>query len=131
MGMANKMRYLLDTHVILWWLTDPQKIKREAHDAIRNKSNHLFLSSASFWEMAIKKSLGKLTLPHNLLETTASEGFQLLPIMPEDGLGVADLPLLHADPFNRLLITQAKRHNLVIITHDLKIMDYPVITLEA
>lgn len=131
LAMRIKMRYLLDTHVILWWLTEPQKIKPKAQEIIRDKSNHVFLSSASFWEMAIKKSIGKLTLPHNLIEATASEGFQFLSIMPEDGLGVSDLPLLHLDPFDRLLIIQAKRYDLVLITHDSKIMDYPVITLEA
>jgi PIN domain nuclease of toxin-antitoxin system len=131
MGMSHNMRYLLDTHVILWWLTDPQKIKPKAHEIIRDKSNPIFISSASFWEMAIKKSIGKLTLPHNLLESTISEGFQFLPIGPEDGLGIADLPLLHSDPFDRMLIMQAKRHELVLITNDSKNFAYPVITLEA
>jgi len=125
------MRYLLDTHIILWWFTTPDKIDNKARKIIRDKSTQVFLSSASFWEMAIKKSLGRLTLPHNLLEAAAGEGFKILPILPEESLGVADLPLLHADPFDRLLVMQAKLHDLVIITNDEKMAEYPVITLGA
>src|SRR3990167_7785265 len=131
MEMKSDMRYLLDTHIILWWFTTPDKIDNKARKIIRDKSTQVFLSSASFWEMAIKKSLGRLTLPHNLLEAAAGEGFKILPILPEESLGVADLPLLHADPFDRLLVMQAKLHDLVIITNDEKMAEYPVITLGA
>lgn len=125
------MQYLLDTHAFLWWFTSPEKIESKARKIIRNKSNHIYLSTASFWEMAIKKSLGRLTLPHNLIEAVAAEGFKMLPILPEEALGVADLPLLHADPFDRLLIMQAKLHDLIIITSDTKMSEYPVVTLQA
>lgn len=125
------MEYLIDTHIILWWFTTPEMIQEKAQKIIRNKSNNIFISSASFWEMAIKKSIGRLTLPHNLLEAVSAERFKILPIMPEDALGVADLPLLHADPFDRLLIIQAKLHDLVIITRDEKITEYPVVTVKA
>ena len=81
--------------------------------------------------MAINKSIGKLTLPHNLLEIVASEGFKLLPVMPDECLGVVDLPLLHADPFDRLLVMQAKLHDLVLITKDKAIMDYPVVCVKG
>lgn len=81
--------------------------------------------------MAIKKSIGRLVLPHNLLEITAIEGFKILPIMPEECIGIADLPMLHADPFDRILVLQAKLYDLVIITRDNKISEYPVITLKA
>ena len=131
MGMKSKMQYLLDTHILLWWFTTPKKISTKAQKIIRDKSNNIFLSSASLWEMAIKKSLGRLTLPHNLIEAVATESFRILPIMPEESLGVADLPLLHSDPFDRLLIIQAKLHDLIIITKDLKIAEYPVVTIEA
>ena len=131
MGMKNNMQYLLDTHVLLWWLTEPEKIKNKAQEIIKNRSNHIFVSSVSLWEMAIKKSIGKLTLPHNLLEAIATENFKLLPIMPNESLGVADLPFLHSDPFDRLLIIQAKLNDLVIITNDSKIVEYPVVTIDA
>jgi PIN domain nuclease of toxin-antitoxin system len=125
------MRYLLDTHVVLWWLTEPDKIHTKAKKIIQDRSNEILISSASFWEIAIKKSIGRLTMPHNLLETTAIEGFKVLPIMPEECIGVADLPLLHADPFDRLLVMQAKLYDLVIITRDDKIAEYPTITVRA
>ena len=125
------MQYLLDTHVVLWWLTEPEQIHAKAQKIIRNRSNEIFVSSASFWEIAIKKSIGRMTMPHNLLETIAIEGFKILPIMPEECIGVADLPLLHADPFDRLLVIQAKLHDLVIITRDTKIAEYPIITIRA
>jgi len=125
------MRYLLDTHIILWWFTTPEKLNIKVQNIIKDTSNIIFLSSASFWEMAIKKSLGRLTLPYNLIEAVAAENFKILPIMPEDGLGVADLPLLHSDPFDRLLIIQAKLNDLVFITNDSKISDYPVVTIMA
>src|SRR5207244_2318854 len=127
----NSMQYLLDTCVILWWFTTPEKIRPKAQKIIRDKSNSIFLSSASFWEMAIKKSLGRLTLPHNLIEAVTLESFKILPIMPEESLGVADLPLLHSDPFDRLLVMQAKLNDLIIITRDSKMVDYPVITVTA
>lgn len=101
------MSYLLDTNIILWWLSEPQKINEKARSVIRNRSNNIYLSSASFWEMAVKKSIGKLTLPHNLLETLTVEGFKWLPILPQEALGVADLPMIHQDPFDRLIIVQA------------------------
>lgn len=125
------MRYLLDTHIVLWWLTEPTKIGVKARHIIQDKSNVLFISSASFWEMAIKKSIGRLSLPHNLLEAVAIENFKVLPITPEECLGVADLPLLHTDPFDRLLIMQAKFNDLVIITRDAVISEYPVVTIKG
>jgi PIN domain nuclease of toxin-antitoxin system len=125
------MKYLLDTHVLLWWLTEPEKIHTKAKKIIRDKANEIYVSSASCWEMAIKKSIGRLTLPHNILETIAHEGFHILSIHPEECLGIADLPMVHTDPFDRLLVMQAKLYDLVIITRDGKISEYPVITVDA
>ena len=125
------MRYLLDTPIILWWLTEPTKIGVKARHIIQDKSNALFISSASFWEMAIKKSIGRLSLPYNLLEAVTIQNFKILSISPEESLGVADLPLLHTDPFDRLLIMQAKLNDLVIITRDSAIGEYPVVTVKG
>jgi len=125
------MNYLLDTHVLLWWLISPEKIRKKAHEIIKDKSNTIYVSTASLWEMAIKKGLGRLTLPHNLIETIASEEFKLLAVLADEALGVADLPAIHTDPFDRLLIMQAKLRDLVIITHDSKILEYPIVTLKA
>ncbi len=125
------MKYLLDTHIILWWLTEPEKISSKARKIIGDKDNEIYVSSVSFWEMAIKKSLGKLPLINNILELLVAEGFKTLSLMPEESLSVADLPLIHNDPFDRMLVIQAKLNDLVIITADKKIMDYPVTTLKG
>lgn len=125
------MQYLLDTHVILWWFTTPEQINKTALKIIKDKTNTIFLSSVSFWEMAIKQSIGRLTMPHNLLETASKEGFKMLPIFPEECLGITDLPSIHSDPFDRLLVVQSKLHDLVLITRDKKILDYPVVTIKA
>jgi len=125
------MNYLLDTHIILWWLTDPNQIAPKARKIISDRKQKIYLSSASFWEMAIKKSIGKLTLPNNILEILIQTGFELLPITTQEALSVADLPLLHMDPFDRMLIMQAKLNDLVFITRDEKLTDYPIITLKG
>jgi PIN domain nuclease of toxin-antitoxin system len=125
------VNYLLDTHIILWWLTNPKQITSKASKIISDKENSIFVSSASFWEMAIKKSLGRLTLPRNIVEILQTEGFQIMPIGHEEALGISDLPQLHQDPFDRMLVMQAKLHNCVLITRDKNIMDYPVITIKG
>lgn len=81
--------------------------------------------------MAIKQSVGRLTIPKNVIEVLIKEGFEMLPLMPEESLSVSDLPFIHNDPFDRMLIIQAKLNNLVLITDDAKIMQYPVITLKS
>lgn len=125
------MKYLLDTHVILWWLDTPEKISDKAKEMIQDRTNSVFLSSVSFWEMSIKQSLGRLTIPKNIIEVLTSEGFQILPLTAEEGLSVSDLPFIHHDPFDRMLIMQAKLNNLIFISSDKKIKEYPVIVLET
>ncbi|MFI4937980.1 MAG: type II toxin-antitoxin system VapC family toxin [Candidatus Berkiellales bacterium] len=125
------MNYLLDTHIILWWLTEPEKIATTARKIISDKKEQIYLSGASFWEMAIKQSIGRLKLPVNIIEVLVSEGFETLPIMPQECLSVADLPPIHHDPFDRMLVVQAKLNDLVLITKDEKIISYPVLTLRG
>jgi PIN domain nuclease of toxin-antitoxin system len=125
------VNYLLDTHVILWWFTDPKQIAHKANKIIADKENAILISCVSLWEMSIKKGLGRLSLPRNMLEVMHSEGFKILPIGPEETLGICDLPLIHHDPFARMLVMQAKLHDLVLITRDKNIIGYPVITIKA
>jgi PIN domain nuclease of toxin-antitoxin system len=125
------MNYLLDTHVVLWWFTDPTQIASKAAKIIADKDNHVLISCVSLWEMSIKKSLGRLTLPRNLLEVIHIVGFKILAIGPEEALGICDLPHIHHDPFDRMLVMQAKLHDLILITRDANIMKYPVITVKA
>lgn len=122
----RKIMYLLDTHIILWWLMTPDNLSAAAHQIITDRHNTIFVSSISFWEMSIKSSLGKLTLPNNLLTILKTDGFKVLPLIPEESLTIMDLPPIHQDPFDRMLIAQAKYNNLVFLTRDKKIQEYPI-----
>lgn len=125
------MRYLLDTNVILWWLDDPHKIASKARGIIADKSNDIFISSVSIWEMAIKSELNKLSIPMNMLTILHTEKFQTLQLSSEESLSILDLPKIHSDPFDRLLIAQAKFNDLILITKDQTIIKYPIITLKC
>jgi len=117
---------LLDTHVLLWCLTDDKKLKPSIHKLIINPENQIFVSSVSAWEMVIKKSLGKLACPSNIEEAALSCNFEWLPITVSDALKVSDLPQAHHDPFDRLLIAQALNRGLTLLTADKKLEEYPV-----
>ncbi len=125
------MQYLLDTHVILWWLDDPQKIAAKARNIIADKNNRIFVSSVSIWEIAIKSELNKLNIPMNLLNILHTEKFQILQLSAEESLSILNLPKIHNDPFDRLLIAQAKFKDLILITKDQIIPKYPIITLKC
>lgn len=120
------MRFLLDTHIVLWWLTDDKKLSPNIRAVIRNPENFIFVSAATVWEMSIKNSLGKLSVPNNLLEKLRDNNFELLSITAEHGLKIIDLPLYHKDPFDRILITQAMIEGLTIITVDTKFPLYDI-----
>ncbi len=120
------MRFLLDTHILLWWLGDEQKLSPQIRAVISNPENVIFVSAATVWEMSIKKSLGKLSMPNNLLEKLKDNNFQVLDITAEHGLRVTDLPLHHKDPFDRMLIAQSMIEGLTIITLDTKFPLYDI-----
>lgn len=111
---------LFDTQAFLWWVTDDRRLSKRARTAIA--ATPCVLSVASCWEMAIKSSLGKLTLPRSVdgfvQEQLELNGFQLLPISLEAVAGVADLPFHHRDPFDRLLAAQARHGRLDVVSSD-------------
>ncbi len=123
--------YLLDTHVLLWWLADPGQLSTEARKAIADGSNSIYLSAAAAWEMAIKKALGRLEFPSNLEQVLQDDHIEVLPIGLSHALAVADLPVHHQDPFDRMLIAQAQIEGLVLITRDAQIAPYDVDVLLA
>ncbi|HSX20906.1 MAG TPA: type II toxin-antitoxin system VapC family toxin [Gammaproteobacteria bacterium] len=125
------MRYLLDTHILLWWLTTPEKLSIKAKNIIADIDNQIFVSSVSMWEMAIKSEIGKLNIPQNLLATLRNERLQILQLAAEEALAVADLPKIHNDPFDRMLVVQAKFNDLVFVTRDPQILEYPIICVKA
>jgi PIN domain nuclease of toxin-antitoxin system len=120
---------LLDTHVLLWWLADDPRLTPTMRKAIAAPSTPVVVSAASAWEAAIKAAAGKLTVPGGLREELERHGFDELPVTVEDGLAAGALPRYHSDPFDRMLIAQAARRRLVLVTADRRFADYDVLTL--
>lgn len=120
------MNLLLDTHVLLWWLTDDERLPERMRIAVAEEENEVFVSSASAWEMSIKAAVGKLTLPDGLREQLQQQGFRKLPVTVDDGSAAGALPPDHDDPFDRMLITQATRRGLQLLSVDRRFSDYDV-----
>ena len=114
------MRLLLDTHAFLWWVADDSRLPKRARAAIADPTNECLVSVASCWEMAIKVSIGKLTLPAPVEQffpdQLATNGFRLLPIELAHVARVATLPRYHGDPFDRLLVAQSLVENLPVVS---------------
>ena len=123
------MKILLDTHTFLWFLGGNTELSKQARTLIENPKHEKYISIASFWEIAIKNSLGKLTLdvPFSELKTEAiKNSFQLLPITFEGTLQLIILPFQHRDPFDRIIISQAMVNNLTIVSCDNNLSLYSV-----
>lgn len=114
--------YLLDTHILLWWLFNDPKLDKTCHNIIKDPRNSIFVSSASAWEIATKHRLGKLPEAAELLQkypqTLEQARFLELSITAAHALRAGTLPIAHRDPFDRMLIAQAELENLPILTHD-------------
>lgn len=127
------MKILLDTHVFLWWIEDNPQLSDVARAAIEDGAHELFFSAASGWEIAIKSQIGKLRLPDNLeqfiTEQLFRNNFAVLPIQLSHTLHVHALPLLHRDPFDRILIAQSTIEKMPILTIDSQISQYKVQTI--
>jgi PIN domain nuclease of toxin-antitoxin system len=128
------VRLLLDTHVLLWSLVDPDRLDPHVAGLLRDPENTVLVSAASAWEIAIKQSLGKLTLPGPADAWLPTEclraGFDWLAITPADALAVGRIPWHHRDPFDRLLVAQA-RGGIVLVTRDRSMAAYGVPVLWA
>lgn len=124
------MKYLLDTHTLLWYLQGDKNLSEKAQHTI--DTAECFYSTASMWEIAIKQSIGKLrykeTIP-SIMSLCKDEGFCPLYAKDIHFEGIKNLPFIHRDPFDRLLVSQAIAENLVIITRDAIIPQYNVKTL--
>lgn len=127
------MRILLDTHAFLWWLDNHLQLSDRAHQIIQDGANEIYFSAASGWEIAIKAQLGKLKLPANIeqfvTEQVALNHFTPLPAHLSHALAVYRLPLLHRDPFDRILVAQSQLEKLPILTLDPLIAQYAVETV--
>ena len=122
-------RLLLDTHVVLWALDDHPKLSLRARSAITNPANEVFVSAASIWEIAIKRSLGKLQAPDSITSWIEASGFLELPITSFHAEQAGDLPFHHRDPFDRMLVAQAQAEGLTLVTADQDIHLYGVRTM--
>ena len=123
------MRFLIDTHVLIWHLEDDAQLSLERSAVIENSDNESLVSIASLWEIAIKQSLGKLKLSHSIedfIRVFDSSTTSLLPIDPRHVISVAQLSFHHKDPFDRLIIAQALTENIPIITSDSDFAAYGV-----
>ena len=121
------LRYLVDTHVAVWFVTGDKQLSPTVLDMMLREQAEPFVSIASLWELAIKRGLGKLTANLMMLrETLAEQKFGFLPITLDHAMEAGDLDHHHRDPFDRMLITQAKIEGMTIITHDRAFEPYGV-----
>ena len=125
------MNLLLDTHVLLWWLDDNPDLSRRARTVIADGNNLVFVSAAVIWEIQIKHALGKLKIPKNFRNVLDKQGFELLDITVEHAYAVGKLPLYHRDPFDRILVAQAKLENMILVSRDKRIKKYKIPLINA
>ena len=126
------MNILLDTHALIWFLNGDSQLSDKAKTEIENIDNDKIISIASIWEIAIKISLNKFRFDKGfkkLFELIEENGFEILPISFEHTLIVSNLEFIHRDPFDRILVSQCKSDNLVIITKDENIKKYNIKTI--
>ena len=112
------MKILLDTHLILWWLANSPSLSEQARRLISAPENTVFVSAVSLWEIWLKESLGKLRLPPDFEEKLAADSFESLPLTAAQARQVALLPWHHRDPFDRMLVAQARVEDLILLTAD-------------
>jgi PIN domain nuclease of toxin-antitoxin system len=125
------MNIFLDTHVLLWWLDDSQLLSDKVRNAIANSENLVVLSSVVIWEIRIKQALGKLIIAPEFYDVIKDEGFEMLSITPDHAYAVGELPMYHRDPFDRMIIAQAKLEGLTIATQDSVFKKYEVPVLDV
>ncbi len=125
------MNLLLDTHALIWALENNPTLSEPARNAIIDGNNIVFVSAASVWEMSIKKAMGKLDVPDNLDEEIKLHRFTLLDINAEHAELAGQLPDIHKDPFDRMLIAQANIEKLTLISRDKLIAEYKVKLIKA
>ena len=119
-------RLLVDTHALLWWLADDPGLSATAREALAEPANDVLVSTASVWEIAIKRALGKLSAPDDLPSHIEAAGFGWLPVQAAHAWQVRDLPPHHRDPFDRLLVAQSLVEQLPVVSADARLRAYGV-----
>jgi PIN domain nuclease of toxin-antitoxin system len=129
------VRLLLDSHVLVWWLTNDRRLGAKGRRRIADADSVAWVSVATIWELAIKHTLGRLdaidSFGERILEECDRNGFLRLPIEFPHALAVADLPSIHGDPFDRMLVAQARCEGLTLLTADEQILQYGGPALDA
>lgn len=125
------MKLVIDTHVLLWWLDDPALLSLAARSAIADPANEVLVSAAVVWEIVIKSGLGKLAIPPDLDAVIVKSGFVHLPMTAAHALAITQLPPIHRDPFDRMLVSQAIAEGAQLVSRDALVARYPVACLEA
>lgn len=118
---------LLDSHAVLWWLADDPRLPRTLVETMQ--ASEVSVSAGSIWEIEIKRNKGSLEVPSRYIGILAAEGFGFLNIEPADAVEAAALPRVHGDPFDRMLVAQARRRGFAVATRDRHIAAYGVRTL--
>jgi PIN domain nuclease of toxin-antitoxin system len=125
------MRLLLDTHIFYWSFYERLRLSRKTL-SLFNQAEEIFVSSASIWEISIKVRLGKMKAdPQELIDSIEASGFQELPVWSRHAVVVANLPLHHTDPFDRLLIAQAITEPLHLVTTDAQLTQYSELVIKV
>ena len=125
------MGLLLDTHTLIWILSDDPRLAAEARETISDPETHVAVSAASAWEIELKRALGKLAAPDDLAQQAANARFVPLSITLEHAIAAGRLPPHHRDPFDRMLIAQAQLEGLTIVTRDPRFQPYAVATMPS
>lgn len=129
-GQPAGTRLLLDTHVVIWWLADDPTLPEDIATTIDEEVD-VMVSAATVWEVAIKQQAGKIKAPHDLPELICDCELSHLPISSDHAIEAARLPPIHRDPFDRMLVAQARHHGLTLVTRDDRIKQYEVSVLPA
>jgi PIN domain nuclease of toxin-antitoxin system len=118
------VRIILDTHIFLWAVSEPEKINGNRRLELESLANIIYVSSISVAEIMIKASIGKLAVEFNPVEIAVESGFELLDFTANDAVLLKDLPLHHKDPFDRMLITQSISNKYPLMSDDMKLSQY-------
>jgi len=125
------MRLLLDSHTVLWWLDEDGPLPLEVRDMINDVSNDVAVSVATVWELAIKTANGRLRTPDHMVELLDAQEVDVLDVSASDALAAASLPPHHGDPFDRMVIAQARLGDYTVVTADRRFADYGVAVVSA
>jgi len=125
------MRLLLDSHVVLWAMSSPERLRKSTQQALVSPQNEVFVSAATLWELRLKVGKGKLHLPENFAETLADQDFNEISVSWNHTNELHLLPAIHADPFDRLLLAQARAEGLTFVTADRLCLQYPQPLMKA